>query len=132
MYFVKRENFRSLLYPPLTKGRRGGVKEGNGDGLCTRQEIKGIWISQAREEVGLIKNVPDAYADSEMDRNTITGFEEVEFRAFYKRIGVLYLTERTQLFTYDLTGHCNFTALRVNSGFKISFRKYDKSAMRGV
>ena len=96
-----------------------------------RQEI-GIWISQAREEVGLIKNVPDAYANTEMDRNIITWFEEVEFFALYKGIGVLYLTERTQLFTYDLTGHCNFTALRVNSGFKISFREYDKPAMRGV
>jgi len=25
--------------PLLTKGRRGGVKEGNKDGLCMRQEI---------------------------------------------------------------------------------------------
>ena len=39
MYFVKRENFRPLLYPPLTKGRHGGVKEGNEDGLCMRHEI---------------------------------------------------------------------------------------------
>jgi len=28
MCLVKREVFRPLLYPPLTKGRRGGVKEG--------------------------------------------------------------------------------------------------------
>jgi len=39
MYIVKMENFRPLLYPLLTKGRRGGVKEGNEDGLCMRQEI---------------------------------------------------------------------------------------------
>ena len=80
MYFVKMENFRPLLYPPLTKGRSGGVKEGNEDRLCMRQEI-GIWISQAREEVGLIKNVPDAYANTEMDRNIVTGLKQVEFFA---------------------------------------------------
>jgi hypothetical protein len=45
-----------------------------------RQEI-GIWISQAREEVGLIKNVPDAYANTEMDRNIVTGLKQVEFFA---------------------------------------------------
>jgi hypothetical protein len=39
MYFVKMEHFRPLLYPPLTKGRRGGVKEGNEDRLRMRQEI---------------------------------------------------------------------------------------------
>jgi hypothetical protein len=39
MYIVKMKNFRPLLYPLLTKGRRGGVKEGNEDGLCMRQEI---------------------------------------------------------------------------------------------
>ena len=57
------------------------------------------------------ESLPDSYADSEMYRDVVTGFEEMEFFALYKGVGVLYLTEWKQLFTHDLAGNCYLATL---------------------
>src|SRR4030043_357265 len=50
----------------------------------------------------------------------------------YKQVGVLNLTERSNLFAHDLASHCYFTTLRIDSSIEIPFVKYDETSRRDI
>src|SRR4030067_1595200 len=54
------------------------------------------------------------------------------FFSLYKRVGVLNLPGRSNLFAHDLASHCYFTTLRIDSSIEIPFVKYDETSRRDI